>query len=682
MALQPVKLDDLDWKGMVESIRRRIPAASDGHWTLHAPVDPGVTLLELFAWQLEQRLYWMDQVPDALSRAELALLGARPARTGCAVTVLQPWPDPPAPPAFGASLPRRTEFELVGSEPPVVFSTLTPLTPLRLKPQKGLRIWIGEQERTRDLEEGRIFRLFPADGGKASLRIELDLEQPLPASPNRGWFNLFVRLRTSGAIAPQWSAEAAHGVPPPAQLVWSYRGTDGALHRFALPDIDDGTGGLRRSGVVRIRIPADWQPEGAPGSGRESVYAIRLQTDKTSFAYPPRLTALVPNAVLARHARATRLHGIAARDWLPLPGNFIELRELPQDDPRKDIPPLESGFLLWVRERDGGWHRWRPSADFYRHGPADRVFVVDRERSAIRFGDGLTGRLPVLAAVAAGSFNIKLRYLVGGGTAGIVGESPAGERNWQGPGSWTARSLTASEGAAEPETLAQARQRAAASLRIPTRAVTKADYEEIARSTPGAGVRRAFAAVGRHPGNPCTPVPGAVTVFIVPDAPREEVDPDQVEDAHVAAPMPDPGALTAVGARLERMRLVTSEVFVRAPNYRPVALRVALQGDPADASSLQRRIADRLSRFLDPLIGGADADGWPFGEPLRPSVLLREAQAAVDKDAKVVEVAIGVDEEEPSESCRDIAIGACDLVWLKRLAVLLDRKLAVAGGLR
>ena len=89
MALAPVILDDLDFKTMVEAIRRRIPAASDGVWTLHAPVDPGVTLLELFAWQLEQRLYRMDQVPQALSRSLLALMDARPLPTQCAQTVLE-----------------------------------------------------------------------------------------------------------------------------------------------------------------------------------------------------------------------------------------------------------------------------------------------------------------------------------------------------------------------------------------------------------------------------------------------------------------------------------------------------------------------------------------------------------------------------------------------------------------
>src|SRR5208337_224503 len=41
-------------------------------------VDPGVTLLELYAWLFEQRVYWMDQVPDTLTRGLLTLLGVTP----------------------------------------------------------------------------------------------------------------------------------------------------------------------------------------------------------------------------------------------------------------------------------------------------------------------------------------------------------------------------------------------------------------------------------------------------------------------------------------------------------------------------------------------------------------------------------------------------------------------------
>ena len=190
MALDRVVLDDLDWKGMVDAIRRRIPAASDGQWTLHAPVDPGITLLELFAWQLEQRLYRMDQVPDALSRALLSILGTRPRRTRCATTVLQLCPGQ------AAAADRRAEFTLDGGEPLIVYSTRSPLALLKIT-TRGLRLWVGDQERSADLDQARVFRLLPAGGESATVRIELSLaEAPAPADGN-AWFSLYLRLRTA-----------------------------------------------------------------------------------------------------------------------------------------------------------------------------------------------------------------------------------------------------------------------------------------------------------------------------------------------------------------------------------------------------------------------------------------------------------------------------------------------------
>jgi predicted phage baseplate assembly protein len=694
MALDRVVLDDLEWKGMVDAIRRRIPAASDGQWTLHAPVDPGVTLLELFAWQLEQRLYRMDQVPDALNRALLAMLGTRPRRTRCANTVLALRSDPS--PIAAVTVGRRAEFTLAGAEPPMVYSTRTPLALLKIDSKansRGLRLWVGSQERSADLDQARVFNLFPAVGGPSVVRIELTLtEAPAPAGGN-AWFSLYLHLRTAASIAPQWSPDAAPGVPPPAPLAWLYRSNDGSLRPFG---VDDGTGGLRRSGIVRLRIPADWKAEPAG-----LVYAIHLHTTRASFSSPPRLVSLVPNAVVARHARATRLHSVAQPldKWLPLPGNVIRLNEWPRDEPDKDVPAVESACVLCMKERDaknpdGRWHHWWPTASFHAWGPSHRVFIVDRERAQLRFGDGLNGRLPVLSAAGADHSNIRFRYVVGGGSAGAVGPSPGPDCDWEGPDGVRARNLTESLGSIEAETLEQARQRSAATLRISTRAVTRADFEDIALSTPGVAVKRAHAAIGRHPQHPCTSVPGAVTVYVVPDVPRaergqtpmwrarEDLNSDLVEDAFVAAPIPDPGMLAAVHARLGRARLVTTELFVSAPHYRAVRLRAVLRGDVHDPSTLRQSIYDRLQRFLDPLVGGDDSSGWTFGEPVRASVMLREVQAAVGNEARVAQVSIGIDDDEPNESCRAVSIGEHELVWLKEVALQLDRNVVAAGGLR
>src|SRR6185369_6125193 len=174
------------------------------------------------------------------------------------------------------------------------------------------------------------------------------------------------------------------------------------------------------------------------------------------------------------------------------------------------------------------------------------------------------------------------------------------------------------------------------------------------------------ASVGLHPDHPCRQVPGAVTVFIVPQVPREEPDEELRESAFVAAPVPDPGALQAVRARLDAARLVTTELFVAPPRYRPVSLRVTVQADPPDPAALERRLTARFQTFLDPLTGGGSGgiagDGWPFGEPLRPSALLREAQVELGRDGEVSRVVIGLDGKEPSEDCQEVLIGEHELV--------------------
>ena len=81
-----------------------------------------------------------------------------------------------------------------------------------------------------------------------------------------------------------------------------------------------------------------------------------------------------------------------------------------------------------------------------------------------------------------------------------------------------------------------------------------------------------------------------------------------------------------------------------------------------------------LRRYLDPLLGGDGGDGWPFGEPLRPSALLRATQAALGDLAQVEKVAIGVDGADPSGGCDDVPIGTG---WLPALSEV--RVATVAG---
>jgi hypothetical protein len=72
----PIPLPDLDdktYSELVEEARASIPQLYSG-WTDHNPSDPGITLLELFAWLTEIVLYRVGRVPDSSHIAFLRLL--------------------------------------------------------------------------------------------------------------------------------------------------------------------------------------------------------------------------------------------------------------------------------------------------------------------------------------------------------------------------------------------------------------------------------------------------------------------------------------------------------------------------------------------------------------------------------------------------------------------------------
>jgi hypothetical protein len=70
--LRPV-LDDLTYADLIASARARIPALAP-EWTDHNPSDPGITLVELFAFFAEMLAYQADELPPDRSEAFLRLL--------------------------------------------------------------------------------------------------------------------------------------------------------------------------------------------------------------------------------------------------------------------------------------------------------------------------------------------------------------------------------------------------------------------------------------------------------------------------------------------------------------------------------------------------------------------------------------------------------------------------------
>ncbi len=64
MALRTPILDDRSYAQLRDELVARIPVYVP-EWTDHHPSDPGVTLLELFAFLGENLLFRFNQIPDA-----------------------------------------------------------------------------------------------------------------------------------------------------------------------------------------------------------------------------------------------------------------------------------------------------------------------------------------------------------------------------------------------------------------------------------------------------------------------------------------------------------------------------------------------------------------------------------------------------------------------------------------
>src|SRR5215212_8049212 len=101
MPLPTPNLDDRHFQDIVDEAKRLIPRFCP-EWTDHNVSDPGVALIELFAWMTDMLLYRVNQVPDKLYVKFLEMIGVRldpprPARAPVTFYLSAPLPNPREP---------------------------------------------------------------------------------------------------------------------------------------------------------------------------------------------------------------------------------------------------------------------------------------------------------------------------------------------------------------------------------------------------------------------------------------------------------------------------------------------------------------------------------------------------------------------------------------------------------
>src|SRR5947209_1799030 len=136
MTLPELNLDDRTFNDLVREARLKVMDACElTGWTEHNVSDPGITLIELFAWMTEMTIYRLNRLPEKVHLALLDLLGLgldppEAARADIQFRLKREATEPVGVPAFDTEVatPRTRDAD------PVIFQIQETFTIQALKP--------------------------------------------------------------------------------------------------------------------------------------------------------------------------------------------------------------------------------------------------------------------------------------------------------------------------------------------------------------------------------------------------------------------------------------------------------------------------------------------------------------------------------------------------------------------
>ncbi len=605
MPLQAPNLDDRRFDDIVAEARTLIPRYTP-EWTDYNESDPGITLIQLFAWMSEMLLYRLNQVPERNFIEFLQLLGielkpAQPAKAELTFTLARNGVET-------VIIPKGTQVAATedGEDGPLVFETEAALIALGAE-LKAVQSYDGQTHRVETNANEMSGQSYHPFGPKArpSSALMLGFDAPIPFTGEQ--VNLAVQVHTAGL-----SSEGRHcdvdlaELPVPVMLVWEF--WDGKYWQPLRLDKDE-TRAFTRSGHMFFRGPGDKVRKARMGEVDEELYWIRCRLGQGAYEVAPRLGTVATNTILATQALTVRDEVLGGSDGRPnqtfsLANAPVVVRNEPEVVTGADGLTVRITSLRLEVDTGNGFEVWQEVDDFFASGPDDPNYVLNRTTGDIRFGDGQQGRIPLLNPDNPGVNIVAREYRHGGGKVGNVGAETITEIQTFLEFVKSVSNPQPAFGGTDEETLDEAKRRAPRALKSKERAVTAEDFEFLTLETPGGRVRRAKALPLHHPKFPGTSMPGVVTVIVVPqgDAPN---------------PMPTQATLSIVCAHLNQHRLLTSEVYVVPPTYRCVCIETDIVARPeADLAEVRRDVETRLTRYFDPLEGGEAGAGWEFGRDI------------------------------------------------------------------
>ena len=603
MTLPVPNLDDLRFQSdLVDEARKRIIHYCP-EWTEYNISDPGITLIELFAWMTELMVYRLNRVPEKNYLKFLEMLGFQQEPAKTAETNITFWLSALLPldedDTTSVVVPAGTEVQSEDQPDPVVFTTSRELqinAPL-----------LAHLRSENNFNQNSISRLG------------VDIFRPFNATPQVGdtfYLGFNDRNNICGHILRlEFECEPTEAVgirreDPP--WVWECLTEEGwkEIKPSRYEGERDTTGGLNNeSGSLTLYTPLDFTSQSLYGLQAFWIRCRVEQRDPSQGMYTetPRVTNLHVYTVGAQvpAANAQVVEGELLGESNGEPGQRFTLLHAPvlnfSDDETVEVEETVEGIQVFIP--------WTRVDDFSNSDQFSRHYMLDTAKGEIIFGPSV--RQPDGSAVQYGRIpesNKRIRvsnYRYDGGIRGNLPENAVDVMNTALAYISRASNLNRTLGGRDQETLEELVQRAQREIQSQRRAVTAADFEQFALKSSNAIARTRCV-------TPEVTGTGAIIMVIVPDV----VDSLKFGNLHALTVSDELRA--KVRGYLDKYRLLTTALNIEEPKYYGIKVKATIvPQDFAKDADVVTEVNDKLNRFLCPLkddsVEDENAQGWEFG---------------------------------------------------------------------
>ena len=648
MPLPTPDLDDRRFQDIVDEAKGRITRYCP-EWTDHNVSDPGITLIELFAWMVDMLLFRVNRVPEKSYITFMQLMGVQLQPPSSARADLTFWLGDAA--TTDVPIASGTEVSTLrkGSEESITFSTDADVV---VYPPSLAACLTSSDERT--------FASHPYNINNAVTPTPFQAFSQ-PPKPGDSFYLGFKEDISGHILALTVDCAAVEGIgikPEAPPLAWECRCGDSwvaaskavddrvALNKVGdrweeLTRLGDGTGGLNRKGLVRLHLPYGMT---LASLDSQEYYWLRCRYaplgKEGSYEKSPRITSIQAAAlgISTPATHSTRIRGEVLGRSAGTPGQSFHLEYTP-------ILPRQAHETIEVQAENGKWDVWEEQEHLGTSRPRDRHFVLDAVSGEVCFGPAIRepdGSERQYGAIPPKDGLIRFTtYRTGGGSKGNVAEGTITVLKQAIPYVDRVTNRAAASDGYDAESLEHAAWRAPQMLRTSARAVTAEDYEYLAtEAAPGIRSRCVRPTAVGAPG---TPPPGTVQLLLVPAIKYNEGS-TSLEQLEPSAALVD-----QVQSYLDERRPIGTLLTIGKPEYRQVAVEARLKAQAkADEEAVRREAAARLYRFLHPTVGGSDGTGWPFGRHLYVSEIYARLQTVPGVEY-VEQVTLRVDGREQTQ---------------------------------